>query len=96
MESHILLIRCIRYCQVYSGMGTPSPKIWTRRTHVSSELSGICGSVAKQLHKDGVGASVKHAPIITPEEEDLLWIKGSSVFLLLTPSESCVREGILS
>ena len=33
-----------------------------------SELSGVCGSVAKQLRKDGVGASVKNAPIITPED----------------------------
>ena len=39
-----------------------------------SELSGVCGSVAKQLHKDGVGASVKHAPIVTPK--DLLLDKG--------------------
>ena len=39
-----------------------------------SELSGVCGSVAKQLCKDGVGASIKHAPIITPEE--LLLNKG--------------------
>ena len=35
------------------------------------ELSGVCRSVAKQLRKDGVSASIKHAPIITPEEEDL-------------------------
>ena len=37
-----------------------------------SELSGVCGSVAKQLRKDGIGASVKHASIITPEEDILL------------------------
>lgn len=33
-----------------------------------SKLSGVCGSVAKQLRKDGVGASLKQASIITPEE----------------------------
>ena len=41
-----------------------------------SELSGVSESVSRQLHKDGVGASVKHAAIITPEEEDLLLDKG--------------------
>ena len=40
------------------------------------ELSGVCESVSRQLRKDGVGASVKHAAIITPEEEDLLLDKG--------------------
>ena len=35
----------------------------------------MSGSVAKQLRKNGVGASIKHAPIITPEE-DLLLNKG--------------------
>ena len=39
-----------------------------------SELSGVCESVSRQLRKDG--ASVKHAAIITPEEEDLLLDKG--------------------
>ena len=29
-----------------------------------SELSGVCESVSRQLHKDGVGASVKHTAII--------------------------------
>ena len=41
-----------------------------------SELSGVCESVSRQLRKDGVGASVKHAAIITPEEEDILLDKG--------------------
>ena len=48
-----------------------------------SELSGVCGSVAKQLCKDGVGASIKHAPIITPEEDVLN--KGVITILLLNP-----------
>ena len=41
-----------------------------------SKLSGVCESVSRQLRKDGVGASIKHAAIITPEEEDLLLDKG--------------------
>ena len=40
-----------------------------------TELSGVCESVSR-LHKDGVCASVKHAAIITPEEEDILLDKG--------------------
>lgn len=40
------------------------------------ELSGTCDSVAQQLCKDGVDASVKHAAIVTPEEETLLLDKG--------------------
>ena len=37
-----------------------------------TELSGVCESVSGQLRKDGVGASVKHTAIITPEEDILL------------------------
>ena len=40
------------------------------------ELSGVCESVSRQLRKDGVGACVKHAAIVTAEEEDLLLVKG--------------------
>ena len=47
------------------------------------ELSGVYGFATKQLHKDGVGASVKHAPIITPEED--LLDKGVIGILLLNP-----------
>ena len=47
-----------------------------------SELSGVCESVSRQLRKDGVGASVKHTAIITPEEEDILLDKGVMVFTL--------------
>ena len=36
------------------------------------EHSGVCESVAKQLRKNRVGASVNNTPIITPEEEALL------------------------
>ena len=39
-------------------------------------LHGVCESVSRQLRKDGVGASVKHAAIITPEEEDVVLDKG--------------------
>ena len=44
------------------------PNFLDKKDQRFSELSGVCGSVAKQLRKDEVGASIKHAPIITPEE----------------------------
>ena len=41
-----------------------------------SELHGSCKSVSRELRKSGVGAQVKHAPVITPEEEKL-WDSGA-------------------
>ena len=37
------------------------------------ELTGAMQVRFRELRKAGVGAVVKHAPIVTPEEEDLLW-----------------------
>ena len=53
-----------------------------------SELSGVCESVSRQLRKHGVGASVKHVAIITPEEENLLMDTASTLELELTLMES--------
>ena len=48
------------------------------------ELSGTRDSIAQQLCKDSVGASVKHAAIVTPEEETLLLDKGiMGIYILL-------------
>jgi len=33
-------------------------------------------SVFQSLHNDGVGAEIKHIPLITKEEEATLWEKG--------------------
>ena len=52
------------------------PNFLNKKDPHFSDLSGVCGFVAKQLRKDGVGASVKHAPIVTSEEVDLLLDKG--------------------
>ena len=41
-----------------------------------AELTGTCESVARQLREQGVSANVKHAEIITPEEEQQLWNSG--------------------
>ena len=36
-------------------------------------MTGICKSIAQELREQGVGAQVRHAEVITPEEEDMLW-----------------------
>ena len=46
------------------------PNFMDKKDSRFSELSGVCESVSKQVRKDGVGASVKYAAIVTPEEED--------------------------
>ena len=62
-----------------------------------SELSAVCESVYRQLRKDGVGASVKHASIITPEEENLLLEKRVIGMYMPKPSvrgkDFCLRGG---
>ena len=40
------------------------------------ELRGACESISRQLRQAGVGAEVKHAALITPDEEDMLWTSG--------------------
>ena len=43
------------------------------------ELRGACESILRQLRQAGVGAEVKHAALITPDEEDMLWNPGSEL-----------------
>ena len=42
-----------------------------------AELRGTCERLARELRQEGVGAKVKHAAIITPEEEEKLWESGA-------------------
>ena len=39
-------------------------------------LRGTRDTVSRQLREEGVGASVKHAPVISHEEESALWDGG--------------------
>ena len=48
-----------------------------KQNTVFVELRGTCERLARELHQDGMGAKVKHMPIITPEEEDQLWDSGA-------------------
>ena len=47
------------------------------------ELTGALQVRFRQLRGEGVGAQVIHAPVVTPEEEDMLW--GSKVIGDHTP-----------
>ena len=56
---------------------TPNaPNFMNRKDHRFGQLNGAISSVFRKLREQGVGASIKHAPVITPEEEDLLWSTG--------------------
>ena len=70
---YLLLAGLLRYGRSKSKL---CPNLKDKSDCHFSELSRVCESVSRQLHKDGVGASVKHTAIITPEEEDLLLDKG--------------------
>ena len=37
---------------------------------------GTMESVFQSLHSEGIGAEVKHIPLITKEEEAMMWEKG--------------------
>ena len=47
------------------------------------DVHGACDSVYRQLHQQGIGTSVRHASVITPEEEEQLW--STSVISITTP-----------
>ena len=48
-------------------------------------LRGTRDTVAPQLRADGVGASVKHAEVISREEEELLWSSDCGVMGVNNP-----------
>ena len=75
------------------------PNFLDKKDSRFSELSGTCESMARQLREQGVGANIKHAQVITPEEEDKLWDSGAmGIFnpkVLLRTVFLC-RQSILS
>ena len=70
---YLLLASLLRYGRSKSKL---CPNFMDKSDCCFSELSGVYESVSRQLPKDGVGASVKQAAIITPEEKDILLDKG--------------------
>lgn len=45
----------------------------SRKDPAFCDLTGTLQVRYRELRMDGVGAVVKHASIVTPEEEDMLW-----------------------
>ena len=57
------------------------PNFFVENDYRFDGLRGTRDTVSRQLREDGVGSSVKHAEVITYEEEDKLWdreVLGSS------------------
>ena len=52
------------------------PNFMDRRDRNLDDLNGALKNVLQKLRVDGVGAVVKHAAVVTPKEEDLLWTSG--------------------
>ena len=50
-----------------------TPDFLSKKDWHFRELRGTMERTFSDLHKQGVGAEVKHTPIITKEEEDQLW-----------------------
>ncbi len=53
-----------------------SPKFLNKAETCFREIRGTCDSVYRDLRSKGIGAEVRHAPLITPEEEEKLWVSG--------------------
>ena len=49
------------------------PNFVNKRQRKFNQLHGTLQTVFRQLREEGVGASMKHAPVITAEEEEVLW-----------------------
>lgn len=53
--------------------GVECPNFMSRKDPAFCDLTGTLQVRYRELRMDGVGAVVKHASIVTPEEEDMLW-----------------------
>ena len=59
-----------------------SPKFLNKSDPTFRDINRTCDSVYRDLHSKGIGTEVKHASLITPEEEGKLWT--AEVFLIKT------------
>ena len=50
------------------------PKLLDKQQTCFRDLRGTCDTVYRNLRCQGIGAEVRHAPIITPAEEEKLWL----------------------
>ena len=54
-----------------------APNFMNRKDSRFCQLNGTVSSVFRKLREQGVGASIKHASVVRPEEEELLWSTGT-------------------
>ena len=64
-----------------------SPKFLNRSESAFRDIHGTCDSVYRDLHSKGIGTEVKHASLITPEEEEKLWT--TEILSVKTPKGLC-------
>ena len=65
-----LLSGILRYMR---GLHGDTPDFLSKKDWRFRELRGTMEAVYSDLRKKGIGAEVKHTPVITKEEEDRLW-----------------------
>ena len=53
-----------------------APKFLDTNDKRFHRIHGVCDTVYRELHQQGVGTSVRHAAVITAAEEDALWETG--------------------
>ncbi len=66
----LILSGILRYMRAISD---DAPNILDRKDVRFKNIKNACDVVYRALHKEGVGASVRHAAVITSEEELKLW-----------------------
>ena len=59
------------------------PKLLDKQQTCFRDIRGTCDTVYRDLRSQGIGAEVRHAPIITPNEEEKLWL--TEVFNINNP-----------
>lgn len=65
-----LLAGLFRYCKKHDPR---CPNFMNRKDPRFSELTGTIQVKYRELREAGIGADVKHASVVTPDEEDILW-----------------------
>ena len=68
-----ILAGLYRYCRECVPTGVVCPNFMNRRDPCFSDLTGALQVKFRELREDGVGAIVKHAPVVLPEEEEKFW-----------------------
>ena len=68
-----ILAGLYRYCRECVPTGVVCPNFMNRRDPCFRDLTGALQVKFRELREDGIGAIVKHAPVVLPEEEEKFW-----------------------